>query len=566
MKAISLPIDAIVPKSEAARKRRRRLAPAGLMLAMSLSAAFLAACGGGSSTSSSSSAGTRINGGTINYAAEQEPPCLQGGWVQEAYIERQYADSLVSQVSSGHIAPWLATSWSVSANGLTYTFQLKPGVKFTDGTPLNAQAVVDNFNYWTNPKTANGDVDAFIGPYFKSAVATGPLTVQVNLTKPYAPLLSTLSQGYDGILSPKGLARGVAANCTDPIGSGPFILQKWNHGQNLIFVRNPNYNSAPANALHQGPAYVDKLVWNFVADGTTRWGALTSSEDQVIYDVPTVDWPQAVSQYNTKQYITPGRPDTLTLDTYHGPFTNELVRQAFAYAINRAQAVKSAFNGEIPFDGNGALSPSTPDYDAALNDSLPYDPSKAKALLEQAGYTFNSSGIATKGGQPLTITLAYNAGTIVNTEGATLLQDLQQEWKASGFDVQLIPLTESQTFSGVDSGPTAVDATIGYWTSPTPGVLYIVWRFWNTKDPDFANTAYYNNAQLVDDIQTANSASSPAVQQADYYAAQKIVVDTAAVIGLYTQTTSDAWSKNLHDFWIEDAQGEPVFDDAFLTK
>jgi len=557
-------------KNSPSKALRRMVIAAGggLVLAVALVSALAgsAAASGSPATAKVASAQPQ-SGGTIYYAAEQEPPCLQGGWVQEAYIERQYADSLVSQVSSGHVVPWLATSWSISANGLTYTFHLKSGVKFTDGTPLNAQAVVDNFDYWTNPKTANGDVDAFIGPYFKSAVATGPLTVQVNLIKPYAPLLSTLSQGYDGILSPKGLARGVAANCTDPIGSGPFIIQKWNHGQNIVFVRNPKYNSAPANAVHQGPAYAAKLVWSFVSDGTTRWGSLTSGESDVIYDVPTVDWPEAVSQYDTKQYITPGRPDTLTLDTYHGPFTSELVRQAFAYAINRPQAVKSAFNGEIPYDGNGALSLSTPDYDAALDDSLPYNPAKAKALLAQAGYTgHNAAGYATKDGKELTITLPYNAGTVVNSEGVTLLQDLQQEWKAAGFNVQLIPLTESQTFSGVDSGPTAVDASLGYWTSPTPGVLYIVWRFWNTKDPDFANTAYYDNTQLVNLIQDANSASSPAVQRADYDAAQKIVVDTAAVIGLYVQTTSDAWSKNLHDFWIEDSQGEPVFDDAYLTK
>jgi peptide/nickel transport system substrate-binding protein len=543
---------------------------AGLAVAALAAAAALAACGSSGAANSGAAAtttgGSPIQGGTIHYAAEQEPPCLQGGWVQEAYIERQYADSLVSQVSSGHIVPWLATRWSITNGGKTYTFQLKPGVKFTDGTPLNAQAVVDNFRYWTNAKTANGDVDAFIGLYYKSAVATGPLTVQINLNRPYAPLLSTLSQGYDGILSPKGLARGVAANCTDPIGSGPFIVQKWNHGQNIIFVRNPNYDSAPANALHQGPPHVDKLVWNFVADGTTRWGSLTSGESDVIYDVPTVDWPTAKSQLNTQQYITPGRPDTLTLDTYHGPFTSELVRQAFAYAINRPQAVTSAFNGEIPYDGNGALSPSTPDYDATLNNSLPYNPAKAKALLKQAGYTLNAAGTASKGGKPLKITLAYDAGAIINSEGATLLQDLQQEWKASGFDVQLIPLTQSQAFSGVDSGPTAVDASIGYWTSPSPAVLYIVWRYWNTKDPDFANTAYYNNPTLVKDILAANSASSPAVQRANYDAAQKIVVDTAAVIGLYTQTTSDAWSKDLHDFWIEDAQGEPVFSDAYVTK
>jgi peptide/nickel transport system substrate-binding protein len=308
-------------------------------------------------------------------------------------------------------------------------------------------------------------------------------------------------------------------------------------------------------------------VWSFVADGTTRWASLTSGESDVVYDVPTVDWPTAKSQFDVEQYITPGRPDTLTLNTHFGPFTDERVRQAFAYAVNRPQAVTSAFNGEIPFDGNGALSPSTPDYDAALNNSLPYNPQKAKALLAQAGYSgHNAAGYATKQGRELDVKLVYDAGAIVSSEGATLLQDLQQEWKAAGFNVQLVPLTLSQAFAGVDAGPTGANATIGYWTSPTPGVLYIVWRFWNTKNPDFANNAFYDNAQLVKLIQAANSSSDAAVQRADYDAAQKIVVDNAVVVGLYVQTTSDAWSKQLHGFWIEDSQGEPVFSDAYISK
>ena len=184
------------------------------------------------SSSSGSSAGgihgrrsTPTQGGTIYYAHDLEIPCLQGGWVEEAYIERQYTDSLVSQASSGHDRPLARHLLVGLRKPATYTFHLKPNVKFSDGTPLNAQAVADNFDFWTNPKTGNSDVDAYIGPYFKSAVATGPLTVQVNLKKPYSPLLSSLSQGYDGILSPKGLARGVNANCDDPIGSGPFILK-----------------------------------------------------------------------------------------------------------------------------------------------------------------------------------------------------------------------------------------------------------------------------------------------------------------------------------------------------
>jgi peptide/nickel transport system substrate-binding protein len=573
---------------EAPHSRRGRAGSAcgrirsGVALTLLLAALGLSACGGSSGSGGGTSANadasqaastgtggsTPARGGTIYYAHEQEPPCLTGGWVQEAFIERQYADSLVSQEHGGKIVPWLASSWTVSKNRLIYTFHLKPGVKFTDGTPLNAQAVVDNFQYWTNPKTANGDVNAFIVPYYKSATALGETTVQVTLNKPYAPLLSTLSQGYDGILSPKGLARGAAATCDDPIGSGPFIVEKWNHGQNIEFVRNPNYDSAPADALHQGPAYVEKLVWSFIANPTTRYGSLTSGQSNVIYDIPTADWDAAKEQYNVAQYITPGRPETLDLNTVHGVFTDERLREAFAYAANRPAAVQSAFDGEVPFNGNGALSQTTPDYDAALADAYSYDPAKANALLDQAGWTGrNAAGYRTKDGKVLEVKLVYGAGSIVTDEGATVLQDLQQQWKSAGFDVTLTPATLSQLFSGTYAKPSSYDATIGYWTSPTPGVLLIVWRPWDSKTaPNSNNQSFYDNPEVVSLIEAANSSSDPAVQQADYYKAQQIVVQKAAVVGVYTQTTSLAWVKNLHDVWIEASQGEPVFSDAYFSK
>ena len=98
--------------------------------------------------------------------AEQEPPCLSGGWLQEAYIDRNILDSLVTEANNGSIEPWLATSWTVSTNGLTYTFTLKPGVKFTDGTPLNAQAVVDNFAYWE--KGGNSTAQVSIEPVLQA--------------------------------------------------------------------------------------------------------------------------------------------------------------------------------------------------------------------------------------------------------------------------------------------------------------------------------------------------------------------------------------------------------------
>src|SRR6185437_2319712 len=107
----------------------------GALLATASSLALLAsACASGPAANTPSSS-TPVHGGTIYYDHYLEPQCLEGGSVQEAYIERQVADSLVSETSSGSVVPWLATSWSVSANQLVYTFRLKAGVKFSDGTP-----------------------------------------------------------------------------------------------------------------------------------------------------------------------------------------------------------------------------------------------------------------------------------------------------------------------------------------------------------------------------------------------------------------------------------------------
>jgi len=95
-----------------------------------------------------SSTGQRVDGGTIVYAHQQEPACVFGGWIEQAYLSYQVLDNLTSLDAHHRVVPWLAQSWTTSADGLTWTFTLKKGVKFTDGTPVDAAAVAYNFDYW----------------------------------------------------------------------------------------------------------------------------------------------------------------------------------------------------------------------------------------------------------------------------------------------------------------------------------------------------------------------------------------------------------------------------------
>jgi peptide/nickel transport system substrate-binding protein len=503
--------------------------------------------------------GTPQRGGTIYYGGEQEPPCLGSvQWVQTDYLARQFLDSLVSEDYSGKIIPWLAASWKVSNNGLTYTFQIKQGVKFTDGTPLNAQAVAANFAYWYSPKTLNAS-NAGEFPFYKSGKAIGEYTFQLNLTQGFSPLLQTLAQAYFGIESPTSLKRTPAQICEKPVGTGAWVVQQWNHGQNVVLVRNPNYNSPPANALNKGPAYADKLVWSFITDPTTRYGSLTSGKSDAIYDVPTNEWQAAKSQgYQLLAYFEGGKPITFNLNTAAGPFKDELVRQAFAYGTDRKAAVESAFSGVVPYAGNGAVSPATPDYAASLANAYPYDPAKANALLDQAGWSKkNSAGIRVKDGKELTIRFVYASGAVVTEEGVTALQDIQQQAKAIGFNIVLEPITLSDLFSGTYSAPSKFDAQVQYFTHSSPGEIY-------TGSTAF-NSTFYKPPTLLKAVKEAAASNNPATQEADWGKAQQLFVNNAALVGLWLQPALIAVKSNLKQLWLEPSQGAPVFSDAYLA-
>src|SRR6185312_161866 len=124
-------------------------------------------------------------------------------------------------------------------------FALKKGVRFTDGTPVDAAAVAYNFDYWMTG--GNSTAQVWLDGYFASASAVDASTLQVELSKPYPNLAVNLTQGYFGIQSQHALqTRSKAENCSAPIGSGAFIVKKWSRGQDIVLVRNSHYTSPPA--------------------------------------------------------------------------------------------------------------------------------------------------------------------------------------------------------------------------------------------------------------------------------------------------------------------------------
>ncbi|QNO36583.1 ABC transporter substrate-binding protein [Protaetiibacter sp. SSC-01] len=519
----------------------------------------------GCAPASASGGGEPLEGGTIVYAHQQEPACVFGGWIEQAYLSYQVLDSLLSLDEDGTAVPWLAESFDTSDDGLDWTFRLKEGVEFTDGTPLTAEVVAYNFDYWI--AGGNSTAQVWLDGYYESAEPVDELTLVVHLSRPYPRLAETITQGYFGIQSQKALEnRSDEENCEAPIGTGAFTVASWDRGSQIVLTRNPDYTSWPANAKHEGPAIVETVQWKFVADATTRVAALRSGEVHAVYDVPAVEWkPLGDEGYELEKYVTPGRPQQLTFNASRGVFADEKVRQAFAYSLDRESAVETIGQGLIPFEGNGGVSRSTPEYSQKAADRYSYDPEKADALLDEAGWTGrDDDGTRTKDGERLTVVLPYGAGSIINADGAAILQALQEQATKVGFDVDLIPVPQSELFAGAYSTSEEKDISVGYWTAVTAGILYVNWRQSTDGHPNYWNQAFYDDATLEAFILEGNSAPDLETQHAAYERAQEYIADHALAIGVYDRLSTLAVGGKLKNVWQEHSQGGPVFHDAYL--
>lgn len=535
-----------------------------------MAALTLVGCGGSTGGDESAFDGNPVSGGSIVYATDREPTCLDPhnfGDMPQTYVARQYLDSLVSERPDGSVVPWLADSWEVSPDGLIYTFKIKQGVKFHDGTPLDAEAVKANFEHILDPATESATDAGYLRPYYENSRAVDPSTFELKLKTPYSALLPVLSQAFFGIQSPKAMARGLAENCQSPVGTGPFIVKTWNRGQSVELDRNPDYNWAPADAKHQGPAYLDHISWKFIEDGSVRAAAVQGREADIIFNPP----PQQVAALKadpnlvTQEFTHTGLPNGIALNTSRAPFDDTLVRQAFIHGSNAEAAVKSAYLGVYDWE-HGPISSTTPYY-KDLRSFYAYDKDKAGKLLDEAGWTQrDADGYRTKDGKRLTAELVYSADTgDTPPADVTLFQNIQSAEKEIGFDVVLTPLPQDQYFAAF-SDKNAYDGLTGaYWNSPTPAVLSIVFSSDSLKAAPGNNMSWVENPKIDELVRAAAATTDVTEQERLYGQTQDIVAEEAYQLGLYPVLTRLVAKKTLKDVWIEPSEGEPVLHDAWLA-
>lgn len=381
------------------------------------------------------------SGGSLTWGVETEPSTLNphlNGQAKAKLILRNAYETLLARSPDGGYVPWLAKSWSISEDGKQYTFVLRDDVTFSDGEKFNAPAVALNFTKLKEPAYA-GSISAGHVSHVTEAVALDDNTLVLKLGQVYSPFLDGAA-GIE-ILSPRSfLSPQLKAGGKDIAGTGPFIIDRYVKGQEIRFVKNPRYNWAPANAGHQGPAYLDELIYRFLPESSVRTGALTSGQLQVVEGISGND--AAVFKDNPdfsyQTAINTGTPYTLYLNVNRDPTSDVRVRKAFLAAIDVERVLKSVYRGERQ-QAWGILTPADTDfYDKSIEGSYGFDAKRANGLLDEAGWTGrDTEGFRTKDGKRLTIEVVQSQST-VRDQRDILLQAVQAQARQNvGIDLAL---------------------------------------------------------------------------------------------------------------------------------
>ncbi|HBR7306972.1 TPA: TIGR04028 family ABC transporter substrate-binding protein [Klebsiella aerogenes] len=381
-----------------------------------------------------SAAQTPIKGGTLIYLEQQPhtnlyPPA--GGFYPNGGILNQITDKLTWQnPETLAIEPWIAESWSSNDEKTEYTFKLRPGVTFSDGTPLDANAVAKNFDtYGLGNKALRLPVSEVINNYDRSEVID-PLTVKFYFKKPSPGFLQGTATIGSGLVSLSTLARSFEAlgDSRNIIGSGPFTVKDEKPGRELTLVARKDYQWGPKNLAQQGPANLDGITYIVTPEDSVRIGALLAGQAGFIRQVQAYDEKQATDQgFNIYAAPTRGVNDSLSFRPDNPLVADQRVRQALLHATNAKQIVETLFSPNYP-QASSVIARTAAGY-VDLSDKLAFDQQKAKQLLDEAGWTAGADGIRQKAGQRLALTVYESLPQPQNKE---VLQLVAQQWRQVG--------------------------------------------------------------------------------------------------------------------------------------
>ncbi|WP_421507985.1 ABC transporter substrate-binding protein [Erwinia rhapontici] len=382
------------------------------------------------SITSSFAADKPRSGGTLTWGVETEPntlnPQLNGQSKAELILRVAY-ESLLARKADGSFVPWLAESYRVEDGGKRLHFTLRKDVHFSDGEKFNAHAVAENFRHIQDPAYCAGSSLCALGGHIATVETPDDSTLVITLKDAYSPFLS-FAAGLK-LISPKSWqSPQLKSGGTDLAGTGPFILQRYEKGQQIVYVKNKDYRWASANAAHQGPAWLDGVTYRFLPESSVRTGALLSGQVDLIEGVSGNDAAEFKDNpdFSYQHALNAGTPYSLFLNVEYGPTREQKVRQALLQGLDIDPILKSIYRGERTRVW-GITSPVDPLYDAGLEGQYGNNPTLGNQLLDEAGWiSRDAEGFRTKDGQRLSIEIIQAQAT-VRDQRDVLLQAIQAQ-------------------------------------------------------------------------------------------------------------------------------------------
>ena len=427
-------------------------------------------------------------------------------------IEKPVLEGLIGFNAKMEQIPQLAERWDASPDARVYTFYLRKGVKFHDGTPFNAAAVKASFDRIRNPDNKLRRYTLY--KIISQIDVLDDSTVRFTLSEPFGAMIATFAHPAGGINSPTAVEKHGKEYGKNPVGTGPYKFEEWVPNDHLTLVKNPDYwdkNTA---------AQVDKIIVKPVPEDGTRIAMLQKGDAQFINAVP---YAQAEVVKGDKNLSLAASESIYTfwvaMNVQKKPFNDLRVRQALNYAINKEAIIKAVLRGH----GKPADSPLAPQvWGYTPVKTYPYDPAKAKALLAEAGYPNGFKTIL--------------RGT-VTTDAKEVMVAIQGQLKQVGVDAEIISLPAA-TLSAERFKPLAENKGEMDYAGWSPSTGDADWgiRPLLTKEnwpPSNFTIGFYTHPRLEEVVKAALQTSDGAKRKAAYAEAQRIIMDDCPWIFLW---------------------------------
>ncbi len=434
------------------------------------------------------------------------------------------------------VEPALAESWTASDDGKTYTFKLRQGVKFHDGSVLDAEAVKFNFDRMLDKNHPFYNTGPFPLSFNFAAVDTvtaiDTQTVQFVLKEPFAPFLSNLAYPTGLIVSPAAVKQYGKDYGRHPSGTGPFKFAEWQSNQRVVLERNPDYrDGAPA---------LEAVVFRPITDANTRVAEMMAGGIDVMVEVPPDNLATFTADQNfaVSEQVGPHVWFAI-LNTKEGPFKDKQVRQAANYAVNKQGLVDNVLQGTATV----AAGPIPPAFDWVPNavKPYPYDPEKAKQLLADAKVEDPSlTFYVTEGGSGMLDPV---------TMGAAIQADLE----AVGFKVKIETYEWNSFLSRVNGGLEGkADMAEMAWMTNDPDTLpYLALRSEAMPDKGGFNSGYYSNPEVDKLLERARTSTDQPERGELYAKVQQRVHDDAPWLFVANWKQNAVTRANVQGFKLE---------------